>query len=53
VRRGFHRIEALTEVGGRMKVLDMKIDAVCDSVLSPSRPVTSIVHHRHRLAPKQ
>lgn len=29
----FHRIEALAEVDGRMKVLDMKIDAVCDAVL--------------------
>jgi type III restriction enzyme len=29
----FHRIEALAEVDGRMKVIDMKIDAVCDAVL--------------------
>ena len=29
----FHRIEALTEVDGRMKVIDMKIDVVRESVL--------------------
>jgi hypothetical protein len=29
----FHRIEALAEVDGRMKVIDMKIDAVCESVI--------------------
>lgn len=29
----FHRIEALTEVDGRMKVIDMKIDAVREAVL--------------------
>lgn len=29
----FHRIEALTEVDGRMKVIDMKSDAVRESVL--------------------
>ena len=29
----FHRIEALAEVDGRMKVIDMKIDAVRDAVL--------------------
>jgi hypothetical protein len=29
----FHRIEALTEVDGRMKVIDLKIDAVRESVL--------------------
>ena len=29
----FHRIEALTEVDGRMKVIDMKIGAVRESVL--------------------
>jgi hypothetical protein len=29
----FHRIEAFAEVDGRMKVLDMKIDSVRESVL--------------------
>src|SRR5258708_25099869 len=29
----FHRIEALTEVDGRMKVIDMKIETVRESVL--------------------
>ena len=29
----FHRIEALAEVDGRMKVIDMKIDAVREAVL--------------------
>jgi type III restriction enzyme len=29
----FHRIEALTEVDGRMRVIDMKLDAVRESVL--------------------
>jgi type III restriction enzyme len=29
----FHRIEALTEVDGRMKVIDMKVDTVRESVL--------------------
>ena len=28
----FHRIEALTEVDGRMKVIDMKIEGVRDAV---------------------
>jgi hypothetical protein len=33
-REAFHRIEALTEVEGRMKVIDMKIDAVREVVLA-------------------
>jgi hypothetical protein len=33
----FHRIEALAEVDGRMKVLDMQVNAVCDAVLFENR----------------
>jgi hypothetical protein len=33
----FHRIEALIEVDGRIKVIDMKIDAVREESWSPSR----------------
>lgn len=29
----FHRIEALTEIDGRMKVIDIKIDVVRETVL--------------------
>jgi type III restriction enzyme len=42
--RAFHRIEAIAEVDGRMRVLDMKVDGVCEAVLYGAE--TALVAYR-------
>lgn len=40
--QAFHRVEALSMVGGKMKVLDLKIDDVQKAVAKSGRPAADL-----------